>query len=619
MTLKPLAAALAIAAFSSLAHAGPGPGTGRDVTIKLIAFNDFHGNLVSPGTYRANVNAVAVPAGGVDQMAGYVAAARAANPRTLVVSAGDILGASPLVSALFHDEPTIETMNLLGLNFNGVGNHEFDDGSAELLRMQDGGCFAGDANTCKGALVGTPVPFEGARFKFLAANVKVDATGKTLFPPYHIKTIGGVRVAFIGMTLKETPTIVNPSGVAGLTFDDEVETVNRLVPMLRARGAEAIVVLMHQGGFQDITANPSITDINACASADGSNQLDASDASVHLRGIVAGFKEGVDLVISGHTHAAYNCLLPNKAGRRIPVTSASAFGRVITDIDLTIDRGTGRVRTIAATNKVVDRTDPAITPNAQIKSIVDNYTALVSPIANQVIGSITQDVVNAKDAACNMPAGALIADSQLAATAAAGNGAAVLALMNPGGVRASFTYAGSAAGEGDGNVTYGEAFTVQPFGNSLVTMTLTNQDIRDALEQQFAGCLGQSTTKVLLPSAGFKYQFDYTKACGARVSNVTLSANGAQPVTLVDAAGVVQNPTQSWRVTVNNFLSTGGDGFQVFKRGTGTLGGAQDIDALSAYMAGFNLLTGHAAYDPMAAARQNPRMTRVDAGTSCPL
>jgi len=613
MKLKPLAAALAVAALSGFAHAD------SNVTIKILSFNDFHGNLVSPGTYRANVNAPAVPAGGVDQMAGYVAAARAVNPGTVVVSAGDVLGASPLVSALFHDEPTVETMNLLGLDFDGVGNHEFDDGSAELLRMQDGGCFAGDENTCKGADVGTPVPFEGAKFKFLAANVVVDATGKTLFPRYRIKNVNGARVAFIGMTLKETPSIVTPAGVAGLTFNDEVETVNKLVPHLRERGVDAIVVLMHQGGFQDITANPSITDINACASADGSNQLDNSDASVHLRDIVAGFKNGVDLVISGHTHAAYNCWLPNKTGRRIPVTSASAFGRVMTDIDLTIDRSKHRVASVSATNKVVDRTDPAIVPNARIKSIVDKYTTLVSPIANQVIGSITQDLTNAKDPACNMPAGNLIADSQLTATAAPDFGAAVLAFMNPGGVRASFTYAGSGAGEGDGNVTYGEAFTVQPFGNSLVTMTVTTQDIKDALEQQFAGCSGQSTTKVLVPSAGLKYAFDNTRACGAKVSSVTLSVNGAEPVTLVDAAGQVQNPAQPWRITVNNFLSTGGDGFAVFKRGTEILGGAQDIDALSAYMAGFNVLTGHAAYDPNAIERGNPRITRLDAGASCPL
>jgi 5'-nucleotidase len=614
MTLKPLAAALAIALATSSAVAGVTP-----VTVKILAFNDFHGNLVSPGTYRANVNSPAVPAGGIDELAGYVAAARAANPNTVVVSAGDVLGASPLVSALFHDEPTIETMNVLGLDFDGVGNHEFDDGSAELLRMQHGGCFAGDANTCQGQVVGTPYPFEGAKFRFLAANVVVDATGKTLFPKYRIKNINGVHVAFIGMTLKETPTIVTPAGVAGLTFNDEVETVNKLVPHLRKQGVDAIVVLMHQGGFQDITANPSITDINACASADGSNQLDNSDASVHLRSIIAGFQDGVDLVISGHTHAAYNCMLPNSAGRRIPVTSASAFGRVLTDIDLTIDRRQHAVSSVVATNKVVDRTNTAIVPNAQIKSIVDNYLTIVSPIANQVIGSITTDVTNAKDPACNMPAGNLIADSQLAATAGAGLGDAVLAFMNPGGVRASFAYAGSAAGEGDGNVTYGEAFTVQPFGNSLVTMTVTTQDIKDALEQQFAGCSGQSTTKVLLPSAGFKYQFDDTKACGTKVSSVTLSVNGAEPVTLVDAAGVVQNPAQPWRITVNNFLSTGGDGFAVFKRGTDTLGGAQDIDALSAYLAGCDVLTGHAAYDPNAVERGNPRMTRLDAGASCPL
>jgi len=208
-------------------------------TIKIVAFNDFHGQLESPGTLRQTPTSTAasnVAVGGVDWMAGYIAKLKSQNPNTVVVSAGDIIGATPLISALFHDEGTIETMNRLGLDFNSVGNHEFDEGKTELKRMQTGGCHPTDLNSCRGVDVGTPVPFEGAKFKFLAANVVETATGKTIFPSYAIKVVGGVRVGFIGMTLKETPTIVTPSGVAGLEFKDEAATVNALIPQLRARG-----------------------------------------------------------------------------------------------------------------------------------------------------------------------------------------------------------------------------------------------------------------------------------------------------------------------------------------------------------------------------------------------
>ena len=609
---RALAAAVLSGAFG--AQAAP-------VTVKIVGFNDFHGNLLSPGTFSLGSGFPSTPVGGADQLAGYVAAAKAANPNTIVVAAGDLISASPLVSAFFHDEGTIEALNRAGLDFTSVGNHEFDHGRAELLRLQNGGCHPTDtANSCKGAVVGTPVPFEGAKFKYLSANVVDSATGKPLFKPYAIKSIGGVRVGFIGMTLAETPTIVTPTGVAGLSFLDEVATVNKYVPQLRAAGAEAIVVLMHQGGFQDTgSPNPSLANINGCASAGAGStpQLDSSESSAHLRSIVAGFDGAVDLVISGHTHAAYNCLLPNAAGRKIPVTSASAFGRVITEVDLTIDDKTGQVLGASALNKLVDRNNAAVPKNTTVANLVAAYSTLVSPLANQVIGSITQALPNSKDAACNMPAGDLIADSQLAATQPSALGGAEVAFMNPGGVRAGFTYPASAAKEGDGNITYGEAFTVQPFGNSLVTVTLSNQNLRDALEQQFPGCMGQTATRILLPSAGFRYAFDNTASCGARIRSVTLTVGGVTE-TLVDAAGVVQNPAKTRRVTINNFLQTGGDGFTTFKLGTSVLGGAQDIDALSAYLANFNATTGHPAWNPNDPAVQRPRMSRVDAGTSCP-
>lgn len=531
-------------------------------TVKIVAFNDFHGNLQSAGTFNG------VPAGGVDAMAAYVQQLKQQNPATIVVSAGDMIGASPLVSALFHDEGTIESMNRLGLDFNAVGNHEFDDGKAELLPMQNGGCHPTDANTCQGGEVGTPVPFEGAKFKFLAANVVETATGKTIFPPYGIKVVNGVRVGFIGLTLKETPTIVTPSGVAGLSFLDEVETINKLVPTLRARGVETIIVLIHQGGGG--------RNLNSCSSG---------SANSAIGNIVRRLDNAVDAVISGHSHSLYNCTMPNSVGRSIPVTQASTAGRVLTDMNLTIETTTGDVTAASVNNIVVDRSAPGFVPDATIASIVDGYSGLVAPLAARVIGAIAG------------PAGGdLIADSQLAATAAPEFGGAVVAFMNPGGVRnGGFRYSSYPS-----NVTYGDAFTVQPFGNSLVTMTLTGQQLKDLLEQQFRGCLGQGSQNILPVSASLTYSYQANNACGSRIVNANL--NG----TALISNGVVLLPQQAYRVTVNNFLATGGDGFGVLTGGTNLLGGAQDIDALVEYLAAYT--PPNAPYDPASFPR---RITRL--------
>jgi 5'-nucleotidase len=579
---------------------------GKTTTVRVIGFNDFHGNLQSPGTF--GVNTAVPPAqrpavGGAEYIAAHVAKLKAANPLNVVVGAGDFIGATPLISALFNDEPAVEVMNLVGLEFNAVGNHEFDRGAAELLRLQNGGCKAGDPNSCK---LG---PFTGAKFQWLSANVISESTGQPLLPAYGVKYFGRLGVAFIGMTLKETPTIVTPTGVAGLQFRDEAETVNALVPALRALGIESIVVLLHQGGFQ----TGSLSDINGC---------EGGLAGSAIESIVGRLDDAVDAVVSGHTHAAYNCLLPNASGRAIPVTSSSAFGRALTAVDMVIDNGSRDVIAAYASNSLVDRTDPSVTPNATVAAVVAGYSAAVSPLANQVIGSITQGLSNsAADNACNVPAGDLIADAQLAASAPAGFGEAVIAFMNRGGVRSpGFTFTSSAVGEGDGNVTYGEAFTVQPFGNSLVTMTLTAQNIKDVLEQQFAGCRGQSATatRIMLPSAGFRYTWDGSRTCDARISNVTLTRNGTTEV-IVDANGIVMNPAKSYRVTVNNFMATGGDGFTTFLNGTHLLGGAQDIDALVAYLSNFK--APNPPYDPTASALGKPRLQRVNApagSVSCP-
>jgi 5'-nucleotidase len=636
----PVASVLLASALLAPAHAGDRRDDARDdeharrpFTVKIIGFNDYHGNLQSPGTFGLNTSIPAAqrPAvGGAEYIAGHVSRLKAQNPLNVVVGAGDFIGASPLISALFFDEPAVETLNHIGLEFNAVGNHEFDKGAAELRRLQRGGCKITngviDPNSCKGLGSRALGSFDGASFRWLSANVFETATGRPLLAPYGVKSFKGVRVAFIGMTLKATPTIVTPSGVAGLEFRDEAETVNALVPRLRARGIEAIVVLVHQGGFQ----GAGLSDINGC---------DGNLANSDLASVVSRLDNAVDLVISGHTHAAYNCSantvdvvnaggvvtskprptgLPNAVGRLVPVTSSSAFGRVLSDIDVTLDPKTRDIIAVSPTNRLVDRNDSTVAPSTQVAAIVNGYNALVSPIAGQVIGSITSELpATATDVACNMPAGDLIADAQLAATAPSGFGNAVIAFMNRGGVRnPGFTYASSPVGEGNGNVTYGEAFTVQPFGNSLVTMTLTAQDLKNVLEQQFAGCRGQgaATTRVMVPSAGFKYTWDGAQACDARIRNVTLTRAGVTE-TLVDANGTVLDPLKTYRVTVNNFMSTGGDGFSTFLRGTNLLGGAQDIDALVAYLADFK--APNPAYDPAAAVLGKPRISRVG-GTACP-
>ena len=618
-----------------------GKGHAAPITVKVIGFNDYHGNLQTPGTFGVNtiVPAAQRPAvGGAEFIAAYVARMKAQNPLNVVVGAGDFIGASPLISALFFDEPAVETLNKIGVEFNAVGNHEFDKGSRELKRLQNGGCKltngVPDPNSCKGLGSGAPGTFDGAKFKWLSANVFETATGRTLLPPYGIKTFDGVKVAFIGMTLKGTPSIVTPTGVAGLEFRDEADTVNALIPRLRAQGVRATVVLVHQGGFQ---TSPNVGDINGC---DGNlKNSDGSDSEIAK--IVSRLDDAVDLVISGHTHAAYNCSantvdvknvngvavstprptgLANSVGRRVPVTSASAFGRVLTDIDLTLHPHSHRVIAVSAKNRLVDRTDAAINDaiaaDPSVKNIVAGYNNLVSPLAGAVIGTITAPLPNTANAAGEMPAGSLIADAQLQATQPAALGGAVMAFMNAGGVRnPGFAVAGASYPY---NVTYGDAFTVQPFGNSLVTLTLTATQLKNLLEQQFVGCQGQTAQRIMQVSNGLSYSWSLSAPACSKIVDVVLTptdVTATPPVATgapeyIVAAGVVQNPNKTYRVTVNNFMATGGDGFGVLLGGTSVLGGAQDIDALTAYLSG-GYKAPNAPYDPTLPALKIPRITRL--------
>jgi 5'-nucleotidase len=482
----------------------------------------------------------------MEYLATHINTLRALNPNTVVVSAGDMIGASPLLSALFHDEPTIEAFNQIGLDFNAVGNHEFDEGWAELVRMQEGGCHPVD-----GCLDGDD--FGGANFQFLAANVVREDNGKTIFPAYKMRSFAGAKIAFIGMTLEGTPTIVTPSGVAGLKFLDEADTVNALIPRLKEKGIETIVVLIHEGAIQ----NPSSSPINSCVGISGP-----------IVDIVNRFDDEVDVVISGHTHQPYNCLIDGKI-----VTSAFSFGRLVTQVNLTIDRATGEVVTMSANNNIVTRDVPL---DAGITALINKYRPFYLPLANRIVGSISADITRTANAAGESALGDVIADAQLYATAPVGFGEAVVAFMNPGGIRADLTFAQISGGELPGQVTYAEMFTVQPFGNSLVTMTLTGAQIDTLLEQQFVGC-GQTSNRILQVSAGFTYAWSVSGAACNKVDPTTIKINGVT----VDPAGL-------YRITVNSFLADGGDNFLVLKEGTNRLGGEVDTDAFEAYFAAFS-------------------------------
>ena len=516
---------------------GPGPDAGPTPTVKVqvLAFNDFHGNMAPPagssGVVRTGTNPdnspINVTAGGIAFFAQHMEALRATEPNTVVVSAGDLIGASPLVSGLFHDEPTIEAMNLVGLDINAVGNHEFDEGTSELLRMQYGGCHPID-----GCQDGTP--FSGADFTFLAANVST-GPNRTIFPAYDIREFDGVKVAFIGMTLEGTPEIVTPTGVSGLDFQDEVETVNALVPELQAAGVHAIIVVLHEGGLQTGL-------YSECLGISGT-----------VLDIVEGVDDEVDAFVTGHTHQAYDCVIDGKT-----VTSAASFGRLITDIDLTLDGVTGEVLEITTNNVVVTRD---VAPVPALQALLDAYDALVAPLRDREIGEVSGALTRTASPAGESALGNVIADAQLAATRPVGLGGAEVAFMNPGGIRTDIDA---------GPVTFGESFNVQPFGNNLVTLTITGAQIERMLEQQFRPT---GNPLILQVSAGFTYTWSASAPVGARIDPADIFLNGE-----------VIDPAREYRVTVNSFLAPGGDGFTVLAEGTDRLGGALDLDALEDYL-----------------------------------
>ncbi|HEX7852160.1 MAG TPA: bifunctional metallophosphatase/5'-nucleotidase [Sphingobium sp.] len=535
----------------------------RAIPVRIIAFNDFHGNLEPPRqaiTLRTPDGPASIPAGGAAYLASAVAKLKAGNPLNLVVSAGDLTGASPLISSLFLDEPTVRAMNLIGLDLNAVGNHEFDRGQDELLRLQKGGCQKFTRREpCQ-----IDKAFPGASFRYLAANAELQ-NGRTLFPPYAIRSFrnanGEVRIGFIGMTLKGTADIVSAAGVAGIHFADEAKTANALIPQMRKEGANIIVLLIHQGG--SVTAPHGD---QSCAGLEGDiiPVLDALDPAV-------------DIVISGHTHRDYICEYGKvNPARPLLLTSAGQYGTLLTSIDLLIDPATHRLLSRRAENHIVQGEgftgakgavpvsplNESYPPDAGVKALVDRYKTASAAASGRVVGHAAGPMTRAKNDAGEQVLGELIADAQLAALR--GPGGAELAFMNQGGVRADLV-----PGD-DGAVTFGMLYAIQPFGNILTVKTFTGQQVLDLLEQQFR--VKGSAQHLLLPSANVHYSYDWTRPAGSKVSDVT-----------IDGKAIDRNAR--YRVATSQFLGDGGDGFTTLAQGTAPFVGPADLEALEAYFA----------------------------------
>jgi 5'-nucleotidase len=573
MTMKMKFAAIAAVALLASCATAPSDNT---VLVRLIAFNDLHGNL-EPGNLSlpwpdpANKDKAArLAAGGAAHLAGLVQSLRAGAKHSLLISSGDAIGGTPLISALFRHESTIDVMNRIGVDLAIPGNHEFDAGAAELQRVLKGGCAANppEANVVSCA-VEAAGPYTGAKFPMFAANINTSA-GQPYMQPSLVKEIDGVKIGFIGAVTKITPTIVVPSGVAGLSFTDEADAINREAAKLKAQGIQALVAVIHEGGNTGTPGLPLEWNDVGCPKPTGA-----------IFDIAKRLTPDVDVVFSAHTHQGYRCVV---GGR--PIMQATALGRGVSVADVVIDRKTGDIDRAKTTHRNLpvfnDKSDATLkaaiiaaepAPYAQalreaqavaaIAERVGLYAQAAAPRAQKQVGRIAGSFE--RSAKTDGSAGRLIADAQWLTTRAADRGGAQFALMNPGGVRADLPCRATPPC----TVTYGDAFTVQPFGNNLVVMTLTGAEIQQMLEDQQRP--GRDGASFLAPSSSLTYTWNAKAAHGQRVQDLRV---GGQPI---DAA-------REYRLTVNSFMSDGGDGITALIKGRNKLGGELDLDALIAHL-----------------------------------
>ena len=519
-------------------------GRAQEIDFRVLAVNDFHGRI-SEGQKIGER-----PVGGAAVLASYLKSEIAGREgRAVIAEVGDLIGASEPASSLLRDEPAIMFINCLGnaagLGQGGradpsnnlvgcLGNHEFDAGTDELLRILNGG------NNAKGLFLENP--WKGAQFQVTCANALNKETGAPLVCPFIVKKLkkSSLRVAFIGAVLKATPSMVSADGIRDLVFVDEAQAINQQVKFLRENlGIHTFIVLLHQGDCQ--APYPGQTDSTKTL-ADGA-----------LKNIIFNLDDDVDVVCAAHTHCFLNALVPNNHGVKILVTQAFAKGTAYARIDLKIDTLTKDV--IAKTARIITAfgdSGPGLTPDSAALALVQKARALVAPLTNRVIGKSARALPAKQNGAGESALGDAIADAQRSAMGTD------FAFMNPGGIRADLD---------SGAVTWGELYTVQPFGNYCVSMDLTGSLIYDALNAQWA----DSSNVKMLQISGLRYSWDAGRPVNNRV--VDIQKNGVS---------IKRNAVYS--VTVNSFLAAGGDNFSVFKAGTNRKNGPKDPEALVDYL-----------------------------------
>ncbi len=533
---------------TSPAPAAPGAPAPRDpVPVQLLALNDLHGNLdpVAGASGRITHRGPEIQAGGLAQAATLLEAARAGQRNTLTVAAGDMIGGSPLISALFHDEPTVEALGELGLTVSSAGNHEFDEGAAELRRVIDGGCHPEDG-------CAPDAPYQGADFDYLAANVTAKGATEPLFTPYAIRTLpGGQRIGFIGVVTKDAPSAINAAMIRDVEFHDEVPVIARYSRELTRRGVRAQVLLVHEGEAVSGTAGARCDEGGPGARLNG-----------RIKDIAERATSAVDVVVSGHSHLSYECVVKDPRGRARAVTQADSFARSFTDLRFDLDARDDVVRdSVRAVHVPVPVTTA---PQPAMAKLVETWRARSQELAARVVGYIAGDLPGRGSTLPETPLGSFLADAQAAATRARG---ADLALLNSGGMRADLVH------RGDGAVTYADAYQVQPFDNPLWVLPLTGAQLTTALRQQFSG-ENEAVPRYLQLSDELRYSVDLSRSGADRLLAETIRVKG-EPIT---ADGV-------YRVALNDYLANGGNGFPVFAEVTTREGGdTTDLEALVTYL-----------------------------------
>ena len=514
---RPLISALAAACFLTACATRPaGP-----IEINLVGMNDFHGHLdASKFEYSSAADNVARShlAGGVDNIAAAIQAWRMQDKDLLFVGAGDLVGASPAMSSMWADEPSIEALGMAGLLASSVGNHEFDQGRAELMRQQNGGCVSVRPDK---ACQFSP-QFKGAGFTWLAANVLDTATGKPFLPAYRIAEVKGVKVGLIGAVLRDTASVVLASGIVGLSFVDEADAINKVIPAMRAKGVKVFVLMIHEGGQ---TSEPF-------------DKPDCTELQGPIVGIVKRLDPAIRLIISGHTHKGFQCKVDGRT-----VTQAEMGGHVLSRINMQVDPASGTVLGIKVRNVPVKAGE--YPPHAQVSAYLARTRALSKQALGKPLARIAARSIGRKASPAGETAlGNLIADAMLAGSRSQG---ARIAFMNSGGMRQDLD-----VGE-NLTATVGQLQIVLPFGNTLVAMDMTGAQLRSLLEQQWIRANGAHAS-VLQVSGGFSYRWNPALPPGQRVVRGSMMLDGQA----IDEA-------KTYRVAANNFLAEGGDNFPIFK------------------------------------------------------